>query len=59
MTNERHRNSILNNGQHLFTLEGVVKMLGKGETLSSELWNLAAIRHFIFLNRQILPWFAV
>jgi hypothetical protein len=36
LTNERHGNSILKNGQHLFTVFGVRKI---AEKIAEKLWN--------------------
>jgi len=56
VTNEKHRNSILNNGQHLFTFQQVMrkpkeKRLGRRK----KLWKPVSIRYFVLLNKLIRP----
>ena len=56
MTNEKHRNSILNNGQHVFTLQQVMrKPKEKGWAGSKKLWKPDSIRYFVLLNKLIRP----
>jgi hypothetical protein len=56
VTNEKHRNSILNNGQHLFTFQQVMRKpketVGAG---SKKLWKPVSIRYFVLLNKLIRP----
>jgi hypothetical protein len=56
VTNEKHRNSILNNGQHLFTLQQVMRNSKEnGWAGSKKLWKPDSIRYFVLLNKLIHP----
>jgi hypothetical protein len=47
LTNERHGNSILKNGQHLFTMLSLRKI---AEKIAEKLWNGGEIVCFVTLN---------
>ena len=53
---ERHGNNNLNNGQHLFTLQQVMrKPKEKGWVGSKKIWKPDSIRYFVLLNKLIRP----